>query len=494
MRATWREAALLLAAAAPVSAAEPVWRGALPRLPDAGEEVVIVTPAGRVLRAVLRPPEAGAAQPEPLPIDAPLLAAAQLRAFGAEERCRVARRGDGLVVDCAAGVRPAGAVVGFDGRPLPGGARLRLAVRAAAAGGFGAAVVPPGRDAEAPQALAAGAALFDLGQGSPLELVLVAPPAGGRLVIDAVSLVPAVAAAAAPGAAWAWSPAAWRGDAGARLIAAARSRRLDRLFVGLDVARGRVGHAAALQRFVRAAAAAGIAVEAVEGDPAMAGDGLAAALARARAIAAYQRSAPVAARLAGVQYDIEPYVEPGWRGDAAAYRAWADAVRALAAELGEPVDLVLPFWLADMPEGRAMLDRVAPALRMVTVMAYRRDPDGIERAAAPLLGWGTAAGKPVRVALEAERLADETEVRYAPAPRGTLAVHPGPPLRAELFATERRVAGARMYARRGETLVRAAALSFLGDEAAMRAAAETLRPTFAAWPSFAGYAFHGLRF
>jgi hypothetical protein len=50
-----------------------------------------------------------------------------------------------------------------------------------------------------------------------------------------------------------------------------------------------------------------------------------------------------------------------------------------------------------------------------------------------------------------------------------------------------------MYRSLGRTRVAAGRISFLGDEARMMAVSKELEPAFAAWPSFAGYAFHGLK-
>lgn len=293
-------------------------------------------------------------------------------------------------------------------------------------------------------------------------------------------------------AAWAWDAEAWIAHPD-RLIDDAKRRGLDRLFITLPITAGAVRDPGLLRLFLRRAHAAGIEVDAVEGDPGMIdGDGLAAAVARARAIAAFQAAAPPGERLAGVQYDIEPYVRPGWRDREDSYLAWADSIRTLASTLGTTVDLVAPFWLAGTDRGRAMLDRAAPAVRMVTAMAYRTNPAAIQRIAEPMLAWGTRQGKPVRIALEAGRLEDETETRFVQAARGTLALFPGDPPRVTLLDHADALPGATMFAVAGKTHIRAAALSYQGDEAAMLRDAARLRPIFGAWPGFAGFAFHGV--
>jgi hypothetical protein len=222
-------------------------------------------------------------------------------------------------------------------------------------------------------------------------------------------------------------------------------------------------------------------------------DGLAAATARASAFAAYQKQAAPEERLAGIQYDVEPYVLAGWGRHPVGYSAWADSVLRLREAAGERVDLVVPFWIAYEEEGRSFLGRIAPAVRMLTVMSYRTELPLLTQVAEPLLAWGAAEGVKVRLALESGNLADETEQVFRPAAEGTLAVTPGAEPRVLLLAASGSVAGARMYAQQSTVSVPARRLSFLGREEAMMDLARRTEPLFSAWPSFAGFAFHGLK-
>jgi hypothetical protein len=221
--------------------------------------------------------------------------------------------------------------------------------------------------------------------------------------------------------------------------------------------------------------------------------GLAAAEARARAIASYQRSARPEARLGAVQYDIEPYTLPAWGRHPADYRGWSEAVRRLARAAGEPLHLVLPFWLAEEEEGRTFLSQVAPAVSGVTIMAYRTDAAMITRFAEPLLHWAGNAGKPLRVALEAGPVREETEELFVAAPHGRIAVRQaGEKAIATLLGEEASLPGARMFASTGVVRVRPERVSFLGAEQRMIATAEALAAPLAAWPAFDGFAYHGL--
>lgn len=495
-RALFTLAAVAMIAAPAAAQPAPIWRGKLARAADP-DETIVITCSAVGHRVSLRRHSDDAADTAvdagALPIATPLLpqAQAQARAYGREERCRVAVEDGRLSINCAAGQAPAGVVFGFGGRHLPRGAAMTLVSRSAGDAGFAVAVVPEGHDAGAAEPIAepfSRVALVAQDETRAVQVVVTAPAAGGEIALTDLRLESATPRPA-PTAAWAWEERRWRADSAA-LIEAAHRRGLERLFVSLSMRDGAVSHAAALQRFIRAARHRGIAVEAVEGDPDMAGSGLPTALARARAIAAFQAATPADARLAGIQYDIEPYVRPDWRDRDASYRQWGRNVAALGAAAAAKVDLVVPFWLASSRRGRAMLDEAAPALRMVTVMAYRSDADAVERIAEPLLAWGVRRELPVRLALEAGPLDDEVEFSFRPAVRGTLALFPD----GRLLLYDRPVAipGAQMLAATRQQPIRAASLSFLGDEARMTATAARLRPRFSAWPSFAGYAFHGL--
>jgi hypothetical protein len=248
------------------------------------------------------------------------------------------------------------------------------------------------------------------------------------------------------------------------LIRDAAQRRLGRLYITLAIEEGRVSHSAELIRFIGDARSHGIAVEAVEGDPQMVTPaGLRSALARAAAIARFQSEAPPEGRLAEVQYDIEPYTLAEWGSHPVDHRGWADAVQALAAAAQQPVHLVLPFWVAEDEGGRQLLRELAPSLSGVTAMAYRSDPADIVAISEPLLSWGVAAGKPVRIALEAGPVAAELEHRL------------------HLASAEH-----------GRTTTQPARISFLGDEKRMAQTAQDLLAAFSAWSSFHGISYHGI--
>ena len=464
--------------------------------PGANEDIVTITAVGGNKRIVLRERPDIAIQPYPLPLFFNLLEMGSARIFGDGRRCAIEHAAGTTQLLCQPGNSISGARLVFSGHRLPTGAAIDMRVWARAGTGFAAEVTAQGADADSPQTLRLGMtrlALPDLPGGSSPQLVLIAPEEGGTLDLTRLELV---ASASRPGvdevSAWAWNPALWQGDP-APLIASAVQRRIRRLFVTLDVEDGKVRHVAALRRFVRAAARSGIEVEAVEGDPHMVlASGLPAALARARAFTAYQQTAGEHEKLAGLQYDVEPYVLPEWGKEPATYKGWADAILQLSHAAREPVDLVLPFRLIELAQGRELLRRTKAAVRGVTIMSYRTQASSLAQIAEPFLAWGTREGKPIRLALEAGPIEDEVEQVYREAPFGTLAVLPGSQPQILILEKPSAIAGARMFRAQLPETVRGDRISFLGEEARMMEMARRTTPAFSSWPSFAGFALHGL--
>jgi hypothetical protein len=257
---------------------------------------------------------------------------------------------------------------------------------------------------------------------------------------------PALTAQQSSRAAWLWENRIWRKFATALLDRAAELK-IGTLYIALDVDNGKVSNRDALRRFLAAAHARHMTVLAVEGDPHfITRSGRAVAVARARAIRAYNLGVVARERLDGLQYDIEPYVLPGFGiSDPADLKKWSDTYRVLRHAFARPLNAVLPFWIADHRPGTDFVRNLAPSIDGITVMAYRDTPDAIVDVATRLLDVGIAVDRPVRVALE-NGPTDEGE-------------H----------------------------------VSFDGDLDALLHAIKVTLPTFAkGWSSFSGFAIHGI--
>jgi len=161
--------------------------------------------------------------------------------------------------------------------------------------------------------------------------------------------------------------------------------------------------------------AVGIEVWAVEGDPAAVTlSGRVPFVARTQALVRFNSAQPPNQRLAGIQYDIEPYLNPHFALDKGVWlQAYVDTVAQLAAAADMPVELAVPFWWPMLAvDGKPLLDLLADLVDGLAIMNYRTDPDEIRRLAEPFLSWGAAHDRYVRVGLEAGPLPDQEMVSF----------------------------------------------------------------------------------
>ncbi len=443
--------------------------------------------------------------PEPVALRANLLAEMRARSYGVEERVQAQLENGRLQVVCRAGSRPAGVLLSGPWY-LP---RARASLRASFSGtGTFSWQVADAAQAARESALdmgaihAAGKASASLplperlDRGSWRHFVLACPAGAATLSLDALTLEPEVQKQTAPRATWVWDRSEWR-ERGDALLDWAVGEQLGELFIVVTLEDGKVKEPQLLSAFVRRARERGIAVSAVEGDPHMALPGhRAATVARARAYADYNAAAEPAGRLAGVQFDIEPYLLPEHLLPAASlnaeYLATAAALRDAAGPLA--LEFVVPFWWND---NREVLDGLARSADALSVMDYRTDPAQIVEFAVPFLDWAAANGKRVRIALEAGALPAETQRRYRRAGSGEagdmlLLSFEGQQVLA-LLRQPMLLPGAQAYKLTGSRHIDGSATTFRKNKDALRALLPRLEADFGAWPGFHGIALHEWR-
>jgi hypothetical protein len=427
------------------------------------------------------------------------------RAFGAEERAGVVSDDGGdLTLACRAGTQPAGFTMAYPAAlpPLPG---LALSVAARGDGGFVVAAADAAaqrRDSPVPLLTLPASASprwsraavpGTLARASMLSWSVLCPAAGGTLTLTRLSLdgAPAVDTRPRQRSAWAWQPALWR-DRPAALLDRLGQLVVDRVFVSVPMADDRsVSGAEALARFIRAAAARRIAVWAVEGDPhAVLPSERDKFRGRAAALAAFNRQQPPGARLSGVQFDIEPYLVPGYTLAPERWiEAYLDTLAALGAAARMPVEAAIPFWFPLDRWG----ERLAGVVGSVALMDYRTRADDIERYAAPVLAWGTVYHRAVHIGLEFGPLGSEERLVFRRAPQGQLwRVTLGGREALVLLREPAESPSGAAYAQASRRDIAEDGLSFRGREAALPALLAALGQAFAPWPSYAGIALHGL--
>ncbi len=419
------------------------------------------------------------------------------RAFGAEERVTAKPDVTAFDIACAAGEKPAGVI--FDLPAAMPMADLAIDLTARASPGFHAEILPGGREAGEPVPVpgtgdAAAVVSVPVPHEADLSLVVTCPLAAGRMRIERGTVVAAAERELHRPGAWVWEPDVWRNNP-AELLEIAAKLGIGRLYITVPIDADHVAEPGRLARFVVSAHEAGIQIAAVEGDPAMIdGQGRATAIARARALAAFNQGAPPEARLDGVQYDIEPYFGAAfWARSELSWRHWAETLEQLSAALGERVEAVVPYWILQSQGAQAALDRAAPALSRLTSMAYRTEPAAITVAAAPLLDWAAKHELPADVALESGTLAQENRKVYVKSANGDLHVIRFDDVAAVVLLDRMRAsATGRPYCLSHVVPGNSARVSFNDNSEAMFNAAGAVAPDLAAWPSTERLAFHGL--
>lgn len=444
-----------------------------------------------------------------LPFGQPLLAQLLAMPFGIEERVRLSHNTtDKVTVVCRAGEQPAGVLLRAPEGRMPAGADGVLQLSVLGDEGFSVGLSRGGQAPRQTQSIKGAKAsstvqiaLTDADVAfAPDALVIVCPPHAGQLTLTNVKLVAAPTGVSHPKAGWAWAAHLWRDGEGITLLREAAEYDIRTLYISVSIsAGGRVETPDALARFVARATEAGVAVWVVEGDPAMALDTERQhALNRLQAILAYQSSAPVPSRLAGVQYDIEPYLLPAYvEQPLVVAQQWRDTLSALSRAAGNmPMDTVVPFWLLSSPAGENVLAGLRTPMRSLTVMAYRTDIAAIQSAAEPLLAWGARHQMPVRVALEAGPLQDEAAQYFmintdaAESELWTIPIGDGEVV--VRFDEAVRLDRGQGYRWIRDSTTAASHVSFLGDWPRLRATVDVLEGVFPAWQSYAGISLHGL--
>ena len=449
----------------------------------------------------------GPERPGPMPLGANLLAGMGTRTFGVEERVRATLQDGRLRVECRPGSRAAGVILTGPWF-MPRADAVLAATYTAQGGPFAWQVADETRRARddafdlgtmAPGATSARLALpARLERAAWRQFVLLCPATQASADVTALALAPSGPPKTGPRATWVWRPGDWI-DGGPALLDWAAAQGIRELFVTVPLKDGTAVRAPdLLSGFVRQAGERGVGVYAVDGDPHMV---LAAEIPgvarRVQAYVAYNAAQPPAARLRGVQFDVEPYllpdnVLPPGRRDA----AYIDMARALKAAAGDALRLefVVPFWWG---KNGALLDALAPYADALAVMDYRTDRDQIVDFAIPFLDWATAHGRQARIALEAGSIDPEIQRRYVKAAagaRGDLqAVEIGGRRVLALLRAPLAAPGADLYRLQSTRDIDGSATTFHKDKAALLRQLPGLEATFGAWDGFGGMAVHELR-
>ncbi len=242
---------------------------------------------------------------------------------------------------------------------------------------------------------------------------------------------------------WVWNTAELLEDPAGRdrFLSFVADQRIDRVFLYLPPAAGQAAAAgfvpfdgSAVGPLVAALGAHGVRTYALDGDPYyVRPENREGVLRTVRRVAEYNRGAPASERFAGVHYDVEPYLIPGFQGPRRAeileeYSALVADLAEVAHRGGLTLGVDIPFWLDGRDEAtgqrfeidvdgarRPVLDAVLSHVDEVAVMAYRTTaggPNGVVAQAAREVARASAAGVGVYVGLETRRIYDEEQYTF----------------------------------------------------------------------------------
>lgn len=453
-----------------------------------------------------RPLPAPIRRAPPVPLGEDLLQILGSRPFGIEGRASIKRRDGEIDLVCAAGDAPAGLLLSAGEYRMVRDGRLRVQLASAGSGRFALAFSDARRlQLESPLILGDFAAStrlseqrFTLPRGmAPGDhaFSLLCPAGHARLRLTGLELRPAPGLTPPARAAWVWQPEAWLETSEALLGELDRTG-ADTVFitVPLDGEPLAVANPRQLARFIDTARRSQVSVWVVEGDPgAVLPEGQAYMVMRASALARFNASQQPALRLAGVQYDIEPYLLAGFALDTERWLSrYLDTIRALRQAAGMSLEVAVPFWWSGLAANDGpFLEQLAAVVDGISVMNYRTDPAQIRDGARPFLAWGAEHQRFVRIALEAGPIPDQTRWHYRPFEQGRLWQLDIGQMRALVLLRSPRANPS------GPTLALAYSVPVSGDRTTFRrniGALDRLLPKletdWAAWPSFAGIALH----
>jgi hypothetical protein len=431
---------------------------------------------------------------------ADLRGVSSLAPLGPLGRATLDTSGDDTVLDCAPGTEPAG--IAFSTARLPPIPGMGVRVVHASDQSFRVVVARPDAPTtttprllaklrEAESATESYVPLPpDLPADTPLDIDVLCPTAGGHLtlteaVLEAQTKVPTDRGA------WVRDVRRWQDNAADVFIRAQRWG-LTRLYVGVPFSQSGLADPQALAGFIADASSRGIDVWALLTDAATSSDSERTPLAgAAAALADYNAGVSAEAQLKGVMVEYAP--DRLWRyaaDPAAEAQAFLARLQPLKPALGMPLAAAVPAWF---PTDASVAERWADALSAMTVITDKTDPTDIRRSVARFLAWGTRRARPVEVALEAVPLDDSERGHFVRAESGALWLVTVGGVDALVLLKEAASGLPGLAFQQEETVpVPGASRSFAGQAAQLREALTPLGRELGAWPSFSGFAFHGL--
>lgn len=193
---------------------------------------------------------------------------------------------------------------------------------------------------------------------------------------------------------------------------------MKKLYIQVEIENNHIVDEEQLIHFITEARKRKIDIYAVEGDAQMIrGKGQDFAFQRSQCLAAFQKRLPAQSKLAGIQYDIEPYADEKFAKDPAQmWGDWAATLIKMHDIWGGPIDIVIPYWMQNSPDGKDALFSVRE-LGSFTVMVYRTNETELYDISTQWLVWGEKLNTKVAVAFENGPVNGPAKMFFKPASR-----------------------------------------------------------------------------
>jgi hypothetical protein len=211
----------------------------------------------------------------------------------------------------------------------------------------------------------------------------------------AAGVVPAAHAARAM---WVWDT-----STPAATVSLATAQGIGQLYAAVPPHLDTSPQLAQLRELSQRAAAAGIRVDALGGDPTWIDN-------QAWVVDSWLRPALASGLFSGIHVDVEPYTTSAWNtSQAKVVKKWLATLDTLRTASGTtPMEADIPFWLDQVAVNGSTLDsEIIRRTSGVTVMAYRNTASGVDGSialSAHAIHAGEAQGRPVRVGAETDYL------------------------------------------------------------------------------------------
>lgn len=262
---------------------------------------------------------------------------------------------------------------------------------------------------------------------------------------------------------WNWHTENWI-HSPSQFLTKLKQKGINQVYLQLNIVNGHIQNQDKLFQLLDIAAKKKMSIIAVEGAPDMITDsGLKNAIERNKVIKKLcQIHNPC---LAGIQYDIEPYLLAEYaQNKSHIWQRWNNAIKTLSETWHDKIEIVLPFWLLDIEDGKNIVEKTLPYSSKLIIMAYRTKLAQIYTISSQWLTWGELNNKKIVIALESSIIEDETSENYNQYPQSD----------------------------ESQTTSLNQSISFMGEEKKLFSTINQLSTYFSQWSSFERFALNGL--